>query len=73
MLTVELDPDQDAVTISFDEDGLDLLVKRLEMLRKGSGHDHLMTASWAGTELDENPVGSGTMLKHHLRLVRLPV
>ena len=57
------------VTICFDPDVLRLLVSALERLR-GNDHDHLMTPAWSGTDLDERPLGEGTKLIHHLRLVR---
>lgn len=68
MLTVEYDEKGEEVAICFDPEGLRLLVASLERL-KGNGHDHLMTPTWSGAELDEKPLGEGTKLVHHLRLV----
>lgn len=60
------------VEIYLDAAGVELLARQLESLRKGAGHVHLMTPEWAGTELEASPVGSGTVLAHHLRLVLVP-
>ena len=71
MLTLEVNEDAQTVELYFDSEGLGLLMRRLQLLRDKPGHDHLMTSSWAGTELDETPQGNGTTLKHHLVLIRV--
>jgi hypothetical protein len=75
MLTVEVknkNKDIEEVAICFDKEGLDKLIKHLEELRKKPGHIHLMTPSWAGTELTETKQGGKEYsLVNHLRLVRL--
>jgi|GEM_PF-1622808 len=76
MLTVEVKNDQsnniEEVAICYDKEGLDELIKHLEGLRKKPGHTHLMTPSWAGTELSETKQGGKEYtLANHLRLVRL--
>ncbi len=58
--------------LCFDRDGLELLIKKLEYLKSHVDHLHLMTPSWAGNELTEEPCGgSDYQLLHSLRLVRL--
>ncbi|MCW3475105.1 Imm32 family immunity protein [Rhodovastum sp. RN2-1] len=69
MLTVELNQGQDRVEIYVDEEGARVLQHLLDVLRRRGGHDHLMTPSWAGTELTEVARGQGTKLMHHLLLV----
>lgn len=56
--------------VYLDEEGLDLLVDRLEKLREHArpGHDHLMTPSWVGTELTEGKQGAHNELVHMLTL-----
>ena len=76
MLTVEIKNNQnkdiEEVAICFDKEGLDELIKHLEKLRKKPDHTHLMTPSWAGTELTEiKQGGKKYSLVNHLRLVRL--
>ena len=73
MLTVEIRDVEKGVSkaeveIFCDARGLALLTQQLEHLRQGAGHVHFMTTSWAGTELDERPVGKGTSLINHLRI-----
>ncbi len=78
MLTVEMhDAVQAAagnaeIEIFCDAEGLALLARQLDHLRKGSTHIHLMTPAWAGNELDEAPLGEGTTLVNHLRITMLP-
>lgn len=74
MLTVEHDSAQGEVAICLDSDGLRVLRRALELLERRTAptHEHLMTPAWGGHELDETPVGNGSSLVHHLRLVRLP-
>jgi hypothetical protein len=79
MLTVEIRDAEMAgagkaeVEVFFDAEGLAVLLRQLQHLQKtGTGHVHLMTPSWAGTELDEKTFGSGTQLINHLRLTMLP-
>ena len=73
-LTVELEVGANPeVAICFDADGLRLLLKRLESLLTRVDHVHLMTPSWAGNEMTEDPVGGERYrLINSLRLVRLP-
>lgn len=69
MLTVELNKEEDRVEIYFDEEGLHALERAINTLKRRGGHDHLMTPSWAGTELTEDKQGRETTLVNHLVLV----
>jgi hypothetical protein len=70
VLTVELNAKENRVEINFDDDGLKILKRSLDSLQKaGTGHDHLMTPSWAGAELTETKQSNDTQLIHHLVFV----
>ncbi|ARS68765.1 Imm32 family immunity protein [Sinorhizobium meliloti] len=73
ILTVELEnAEHPEVVICFDSEGLDLLIGKLEALRKGRNHSHLMTPTWAGDTLTEEKQGCERYeLVNHLRLVRV--
>jgi len=73
ILTVEKEKSPDAeVCICFDNEGLELLIRKLTYLSSHSGHLHLMTPGWAGNELTEEPQrGSNFEIVNSLRLVRL--
>ena len=77
MVTIEIRDAQKAsagmaeVEIFCDPEGLALLLKRLEHLKAGSGHVHLMTPGWAGNELGEKTFGKGTELINHFRITML--
>lgn len=72
-LTVELEQsDLPEVAICFDEQGLDFLISKLVYLKTHIDHLHLMSESWGGSELTEEPVGSPRYKTiHSLRLVRV--
>jgi hypothetical protein len=79
MLTVEIRDAEKAgggeaeVEVFCDAEGLAVLLRQLQHLHNaGTGHVHLMTPAWAGTELDERTVGKGTQLINHLRVTMLP-
>ena len=78
MLTIEIHDAEKAVAgkaeveIFCDTEGLELLIRQLEHLKKGSTHIHLMTPAWAGNELEETPLGEGTVLVNHLKITILP-
>ena len=78
MLTVEIRDAAKAaagmaeIEIFCDAEGLALLLRQLEHLRKGSTHIHLMTPAWAGNELDEEALGEGTVLVNHLKITMVP-
>ncbi|MCU0608042.1 MAG: Imm32 family immunity protein [Candidatus Edwardsbacteria bacterium] len=60
------------IAITFDAEGLDVLLTSLNRLKQKKGHDHLMTPSWAGNELTETRHGgANSLLINHLRLVRI--
>ncbi|MCA1365962.1 immunity protein 32 [Bradyrhizobium sp. BRP14] len=73
ILTVELEnAEHPEVAVCFDLEGLDLLISKLEALRKARDHSHLMTPSWAGDSLTEEKQGGERYeLVNHLRLVRV--
>ena len=59
------------VAITFDGEGLDILLDRLNRLKQRVDHDHLMTPAWGGNELTEIRQSVGeSVLVNHLRLVR---
>ena len=60
------------VEIFCDAEGLALLSRQIGHLIAGSSHVHLMTPSWAGDELGEQPYGKNTILINHLRITRVP-
>ena len=75
LLTVENDKEE-KIEIFMDVEGLDLLVDRLNKLRRNAemgDHDHLMTPSWAGWELTEDKQGVDNELINHLCLILKPV
>ncbi len=73
LFTVEL-AGESVAEIHLDEEGLDLLADRLMKLRRHQDpeHDHLMTPSWAGTELTEDKQGEGNDLIHMLTVYYHP-
>ena len=74
MLTVEIkDPDKvsdgsSEIEIYCDQEGLEELKRQLGFLDKGKTHVHLMTESWAGSELSEKKQGARNALVHHLKI-----
>lgn len=72
LLTVEKEVSENGeVAICFDLEGLEVLIAKLTKLRDHPGHLHLMTASWAGSDLSEDIQGGSRFeLCNHLRLVR---
>jgi len=75
-LTVEAkrreDQPVEEVAMCFDDDGLITLIDKLQRLRGKRDHSHLMTPSWAGSELTEEKQGGAEYeLVNHLRLVKL--
>lgn len=76
LLTVELKvaspPNESEAAICFDDEGLELLIKKLIRLKDARDHEHLKTPGWAGAELTENKQGGDDyVLLNHLRLVKL--
>ncbi|GBF50122.1 hypothetical protein LPTSP4_16460 [Leptospira ryugenii] len=73
MLTVELNPDFDTVTIHGSPDRLRWLASLLRELaylaeQNGRHHEHLMSANWGGEELDSEPQSSEGKLVDHVIL-----
>lgn len=76
LLTVELKvanrTNESEAAICFDEEGLELLLRKLMRLKGAREHEHLKTPGWAGAELTENKQGGDDyVLLNHLRLVKL--
>jgi len=78
MLTVELRDAEKAkdglseVEIFCDSEGLAVLQRQLDFLKKGSTHVHLKTTAWAGNELSETVNGADNVLINHLRISVVP-
>ena len=75
LLTVELKmadrPNESEVAICFDDEGIELLIKKLVRLRGVRDHEHLKTPGWAGAELTDNKQGGDEYtLLNHLQLVK---
>ena len=59
------------IALCFDEDGLEVLIGKLNNLRGKIDHEHLMTPAWAGAELAEQARGGAAYhIVNHLRLVK---
>lgn len=77
MITVEIkDADKAAdglaeVNIICDSEGAIFLKKQIELLISKGGHIHLMTPSWAGSELSEKKLGTGVLV-NHVRIIHIP-
>ncbi len=75
LFTVEIastNSDRPRVEIFLDEDGIKLLLRRLEFIKNGKSHDHFMTPSWAGNELTEVKVGGPNVLVNMLNIRYVP-
>lgn len=72
LLTVEYDSKAESVEIYCDREGLELLIRKLNMLAQNGGHTHLMTPSWAGNELTEVKQAGNTELINHLVIALKP-
>lgn len=46
VFTVEIDATAETVEIYCDSEGLDILQRSIDVLRRTKSHDHLMTSSW---------------------------
>jgi len=76
LLTVEIKDGAKAgvaeAAFCFDDEGLEFLIEKLTHLRGKRDHEHLMTPSWAGSELTEMKQGGEEYeLVNHLRLVKI--
>lgn len=72
MLTVEFNKKDESIEIFCDREGLEILAKKINILSTKGGHIHLMTPSWAGSELSEEKQGLENELVNHLRIVLKP-
>jgi hypothetical protein len=72
VLSIEFQAAQEELAIICDSDGLDSLIDRLQKLKRDGGHIHLMTPSWAGSELTEKKHAPESDPINHLRVVLLP-
>jgi hypothetical protein len=63
--------EKEEIVIYADREGLELLRTRIGFLLNGSTHDHLMTESWAGTELNDQPIAPLNPVIKHVEIVRL--
>lgn len=71
LFTIEIKGKQEndsEVEIYLDDEGIQLLLNRLELLKTEKGHDHFMTEAWAGNELTEKKVVPSNILVNHLRI-----
>jgi len=57
ILTFELVQTGDALDIHANKKGLAELIRVCQRLYEHGGHEHMMTPSWGGTELTEQPQG----------------
>lgn len=71
ILTMEYDPTDEELAIVADKEGIERLQAELTKLAIHGGHTHLMTPSWSGDELTEQPRTEGRTLINHVRLVLL--
>jgi len=71
-LTFEISQDDDVVEIHVDREGIKALINKLELLQRieGNEHEHLMTASWGGSELTEDLQGRSNKLVHHVKMFK---
>ena len=74
MITVEFELDEsnepkDVVSIYMDQDGIDEIISRLQLLRRNKDdHLHLMSESWGLGDLSESRIGTNSKIVHHLKL-----
>ena len=71
LLTVQYNRSE--VEIQCDEEGLDRLLERLDVLRQGGapGHEHLITDAWGGEGLTEEDPGDEKEWINHLKITLL--
>jgi len=74
LLTFEISKISDSeLNIYCDEEGLSLLIKKLEILKgqKSQSHEHLMTPSWSGNELTEEVQDINNFILNKVTITRL--
>lgn len=60
------------LVLCFDDEGIGILISKIQSLMGTKDHLHLMTPSWAGDELTEDKIGGEDyVLLNRLRLVKL--
>ena len=55
LLSFEISKDGDELNIHCDDTGLENLLSIISQIKGKVGHEHLMTPSWGGNELSEDP------------------
>lgn len=65
---------QKSETVDFicNQEGIQSLINQLKVLQKYGGHLHLMTPSWGGDDLAEEPIGNEGRIINHLKVILLP-
>jgi hypothetical protein len=70
MLSVELKSQPDELEIVLDHEGLSTLLAQLEFLEDGrTDHVHLMSSSWGGVHLDDQPQNPENQTIHHVKIL----
>lgn len=69
LLTFEVVGDGE-LEIHGNTEGLQALISSLRRVVESGEHDHLMTPSWGGTELTEEPQKEGSRLVHKVTIRR---
>jgi hypothetical protein len=75
IFTVEIkdaSKDDAEIEMYLDNNAIDLLIKRLELLKQSKSHTHFATPAWAGNELTSEVIGSTNKLVNQLRLTFVP-
>lgn len=67
-LTFELSSDNLQLMVFGNKEGLESLINSIEKVIKYNDHDHLMTPSWAGYELSEEPQGENTQIMNKVTI-----
>jgi hypothetical protein len=62
LLSFELSKDGDELNVHCDDAGLAKLLSVLSKLEEKAQHEHLMTPSWGGSELSEEPQAADSQL-----------
>lgn len=56
-----------------DVEGLDSLIAQLQLLKSGqTDHIHLMSRSWSGDHLTDEPVSNSNAALHHVKIYMTP-
>ena len=67
LLTFECNRDG-VLEVFCNREGLKVLMQRLQLVLDRGGHEHLMTASWAGNELTEVRFDADSVLVHQVNI-----